>query len=123
MVSFSSEKLIRMGFSFKYSLEEMYRGAIDSCREKGLLPLSTQVHTNGENLNSQEKQFSIDNQEKEFLPASKIKQEIHSGIDNQEKESLPTSEGKHSEIDNQEKELLPAFEKKLMQANGNGKCV
>lgn len=104
VVSFSSEKLIRMGFSFKYTLEEMYRGAIDSCREKGLLPLSTQIHTNGKKLNPQEKQFSIDNQEKEFPPASKIKQEIHSGIDNQEKESLPTSE------------------KKLMQANGNGKC-
>nr|ACB56920.1 dihydroflavonol-4-reductase [Pilosella officinarum] len=40
-VSFSSKKLIDMGFKFKYNLEEMFKGAIDSCREKGLLPYST----------------------------------------------------------------------------------
>ncbi|KAG6397367.1 hypothetical protein SASPL_143534 [Salvia splendens] len=67
VVSFSSKKLEGMGFSFKYTLEEMFRGAIDSCREKGLLPLSTQSHSNGENkestLNSQKKHITIDNQD------------------------------------------------------------
>ncbi|KAL4577646.1 hypothetical protein LXL04_013757 [Taraxacum kok-saghyz] len=41
VVSFSSKKLIDMGFKFKYDLEEMFEGAINSCREKGLLPHST----------------------------------------------------------------------------------
>ncbi|KAL8193779.1 hypothetical protein R6Q57_026471 [Mikania cordata] len=41
VVSFSSKKLFDMGFKFKYDLEEMFKGAIDSCREKGLLPYST----------------------------------------------------------------------------------
>jgi len=38
IISFSSKKLLGLGFEFKYSLEEMYEGAIQSCREKGLLP-------------------------------------------------------------------------------------
>ncbi|GFY80370.1 dihydroflavonol 4-reductase [Actinidia rufa] len=46
-VSFSSEKLIGMGFKFKYSLEDMFRGAIDTCREKGLLPYSKETPPNG----------------------------------------------------------------------------
>ena len=46
-VSFSSEKLIGMGFKFKYSLEDMFRGAIDTCREKGLLPYSNETPPNG----------------------------------------------------------------------------
>ncbi|KVI08812.1 NAD-dependent epimerase/dehydratase [Cynara cardunculus var. scolymus] len=41
IVSFSSKKLKEMGFEFKYDLEEMFKGAIDSCRDKGLLPYST----------------------------------------------------------------------------------
>nr|ACK57789.1 dihydroflavonol reductase [Centaurea maculosa] len=41
IVSFSSKKLTEMGFEFKYNLEDMFKGAIDSCREKGLLPYST----------------------------------------------------------------------------------
>ncbi|KAJ0468448.1 Dihydroflavonol 4-reductase [Helianthus annuus] len=41
VVSFSSKKLTDMGFEFKYNLEEMFKGAIDCCREKGLLPYST----------------------------------------------------------------------------------
>ncbi|KAD7479252.1 hypothetical protein E3N88_02388 [Mikania micrantha] len=41
VVSFSSKKLTDMGFEFKYDLVEMFKGAIDSCREKGLLPYST----------------------------------------------------------------------------------
>ncbi|KAG9449692.1 hypothetical protein H6P81_009657 [Aristolochia fimbriata] len=40
-VSFSSKKLTDMGFKFRYSLEEMYEGAIRTCREKGLIPLRT----------------------------------------------------------------------------------
>nr|BAJ08042.1 dihydroflavonol 4-reductase [Cyclamen graecum] len=42
-VRFSSEKLKGMGFEFKYSLEDMFRGAIDTCREKGLLPCSSET--------------------------------------------------------------------------------
>lgn len=48
-VSFSSKKLIGMGFKFKYSLEDMFRGAIDTCREKGLLPYSNATTANGTN--------------------------------------------------------------------------
>nr|UXX62034.1 dihydroflavonol-4-reductase [Paeonia suffruticosa] len=38
-VSFSSKKLMDSGFEFKYNLEDMFVGAIETCREKGLLPL------------------------------------------------------------------------------------
>ncbi|KDP38533.1 hypothetical protein JCGZ_04458 [Jatropha curcas] len=37
---FSSKKLTDMGFEFKYSLEDMFTGAIETCRAKGLIPLS-----------------------------------------------------------------------------------
>jgi len=37
-VRFSSKKITDLGFKFKYSLEDMYTGAIDTCRDKGLLP-------------------------------------------------------------------------------------
>ncbi|XP_057500815.1 dihydroflavonol 4-reductase-like [Actinidia eriantha] len=47
IVSFSSKKLIGMGFKFKYSLEDMFGGAIDTCREKGLLPYSNEAPPNG----------------------------------------------------------------------------
>ncbi|KDP38532.1 hypothetical protein JCGZ_04457 [Jatropha curcas] len=36
----SSKKLTDMGFGFKYSLEDMFKGAIESCRAKGLIPFS-----------------------------------------------------------------------------------
>ncbi|PNT38225.1 hypothetical protein POPTR_005G229500v4 [Populus trichocarpa] len=39
-VVFSSKKLLDLGFEFKYSLEEMFAGAVETCREKGLIPLS-----------------------------------------------------------------------------------
>ncbi|ESQ44798.1 hypothetical protein EUTSA_v10003227mg [Eutrema salsugineum] len=39
-IMFSSKKLIDMGFSFKYSLEEMLVESIETCREKGFLPVS-----------------------------------------------------------------------------------
>ncbi|XAR57915.1 Dihydrokaempferol 4-reductase [Bertholletia excelsa] len=42
-VSFSAKKLIGMGFKFKYSLEDMFRGAVDTCRAKGLLPHSAEA--------------------------------------------------------------------------------
>ena len=38
IISFSSKKLIDLGFEYKHNLEEMYEDAIQSCREKGLLP-------------------------------------------------------------------------------------
>ncbi|KZV40157.1 dihydroflavonol 4-reductase [Dorcoceras hygrometricum] len=41
LVRFSSKKLIGLGFTYKYSLEDMFRGAIETCRQKGLLPYST----------------------------------------------------------------------------------
>nr|ATB56299.1 dihydvroflavonol-4-reductase [Lycium ruthenicum] len=41
IISFSSKKLMDMGFQFKYTLEDMYKGAIETCRQKQLLPLST----------------------------------------------------------------------------------
>ncbi|XP_022772717.1 bifunctional dihydroflavonol 4-reductase/flavanone 4-reductase-like [Durio zibethinus] len=37
-VVFSSKKLLDLGFQFKYSLEDMFTGAVDTCREKGLIP-------------------------------------------------------------------------------------
>ncbi|KAM7516232.1 hypothetical protein LguiA_005815 [Lonicera macranthoides] len=46
VVSFSSKKLIHMGFEFKYTFEDMLKGAIDTCREKGLLPYSTDTPPN-----------------------------------------------------------------------------
>ncbi|KAL1569486.1 alcohol dehydrogenase (NADP(+)) [Salvia divinorum] len=77
VVSFSSKKLEGMGFEFKYTLEEMFIGAIDSCREKGLLPFSTQIHSNGENkessLNSQKKHTTNDNQENDLHSITKKK--------------------------------------------------
>nr|WJP34988.1 dihydroflavonol 4-reductase 1 [Loropetalum chinense var. rubrum] len=48
-VAFSSKKLTDLGFQFKYSLEDMFTGAVETCREKGLLPLSHEKHANGTN--------------------------------------------------------------------------
>ncbi|KAG4147000.1 hypothetical protein ERO13_D05G195700v2 [Gossypium hirsutum] len=45
-VEFSSKKLLDLGFEFKYSLEDMFVGAVETCREKGLLPLSNEKKTN-----------------------------------------------------------------------------
>ncbi|KDP38535.1 hypothetical protein JCGZ_04460 [Jatropha curcas] len=38
-IVFSSKKLTDLGFEFKYSLEDMFTGAVEICRAKGLLPL------------------------------------------------------------------------------------
>ncbi|KAL8047384.1 hypothetical protein ABFX02_08G237900 [Erythranthe guttata] len=77
VVRFSSKKLTGMGFSFKYTLEDMFREAIETCREKGLLPYSTQIHINGDEkeytLNPLEKHS--DTRQKELLPASMEKQQ------------------------------------------------
>ncbi|GAB2291794.1 hypothetical protein Dimus_026047 [Dionaea muscipula] len=43
---FSSKKLTEAGFEFKYSLEDMFVGAVETCRDKGLLPLSFQIENN-----------------------------------------------------------------------------
>ncbi|XP_010245914.1 PREDICTED: bifunctional dihydroflavonol 4-reductase/flavanone 4-reductase-like [Nelumbo nucifera] len=45
VVPFSSKKLQDLGFKYKYNLEDMYIGAIQSAREKDLIPLSTTKHT------------------------------------------------------------------------------
>ncbi|XP_021284230.1 LOW QUALITY PROTEIN: dihydroflavonol 4-reductase-like [Herrania umbratica] len=41
-VEFSSKKLTDLGFEFKFSWEDMFTGAVETCREKGLLPLSNE---------------------------------------------------------------------------------
>nr|AHF58604.1 dihydroflavonol 4-reductase [Rosa chinensis] len=41
-VHFSSKKLLETGFEFKYSLEDMFVGAVDACKAKGLLPPPTE---------------------------------------------------------------------------------
>ncbi|XP_072999313.1 dihydroflavonol 4-reductase [Typha latifolia] len=47
-IKFSSQKLLDLGFKFKYSLEDMFDGAIQTCKEKGFLPLTTKKeHGNG----------------------------------------------------------------------------
>ena len=40
-VHFSSKKLLDHGFTFKYTVEDMFDAAIRTCREKGLIPLAT----------------------------------------------------------------------------------
>lgn len=54
VVRFSSKKLTEMGFTFKYSLEDMFREAIETCREKGLLPYSTRSCEVEENKGKQQ---------------------------------------------------------------------
>lgn len=46
-VCFSAKKLTELGFEFKYNLEEMFGGAVDTCRAKGLLPLSHEKTVDG----------------------------------------------------------------------------
>ncbi|GKV40450.1 hypothetical protein SLEP1_g48094 [Rubroshorea leprosula] len=38
-IEFCSKKLTDLGFEFKNSLEQMFEGAVETCREKGLLPV------------------------------------------------------------------------------------
>lgn len=51
-IEFSSKKLIDMGFSFKYSLEEMLVESIETCRKKGFLLVSSPDQTNSEEVPS-----------------------------------------------------------------------
>lgn len=47
IVSFCSKKIKDLGFQFKYSLEDMFVGAVETCREKGLLPKPAENPING----------------------------------------------------------------------------
>ncbi|KAL6007176.1 hypothetical protein ACLOJK_032672 [Asimina triloba] len=58
-VKFSSKKLTDMGFKFQYSMEDMYEGAIQSCKEKKLLPPKTLEPLVAEKVNSIEKSVPI----------------------------------------------------------------
>ncbi|KAF7829648.1 dihydroflavonol 4-reducatase 2 [Senna tora] len=44
-ITLSSEKIKKLGFQFKYNLEDMYSGAIESCIEKGLVPKAAVVES------------------------------------------------------------------------------
>ncbi|AQK96914.1 Dihydroflavonol 4-reductase [Zea mays] len=41
LVHFSSKKLLDHGFTFRYTVEDMFDAGIRTCREKGLIPLAT----------------------------------------------------------------------------------
>lgn len=47
IIKFSSKKITDLGFKFKYSLEDMFTGAVETCREKGLLPKPEETTVNG----------------------------------------------------------------------------
>ncbi|CAA7041671.1 unnamed protein product [Microthlaspi erraticum] len=51
-IAFSSKKLVDMGFSFKYSLEEMLVESIETCRKKGFLPVPLTDQTKSEEVPS-----------------------------------------------------------------------
>lgn len=46
-VTFCTKKLLDLGFKYKYTLEDIFAGAVETCREKGLLPLSHEKHVKG----------------------------------------------------------------------------
>ncbi|RWR93624.1 dihydroflavonol 4-reductase [Cinnamomum micranthum f. kanehirae] len=50
-IHFSSKKLTALGFKYKYTKEEMYDGAIKSCREKNLIPLKSEEPPLGAKMN------------------------------------------------------------------------
>nr|AFU90826.1 dihydroflavonol 4-reductase [Epimedium sagittatum] len=41
-IHFSSKRLLDLGFQYKYTMEDMFDGAIRSCREKKLIPLTAE---------------------------------------------------------------------------------
>lgn len=47
IIKFSSKKITDLGFKFKYNLEDMFTGAVETCREKGLLPKTVETPVNG----------------------------------------------------------------------------
>nr|ARK08716.1 dihydroflavonol 4-reducatase 2 [Glycine soja] len=50
IIKFSSKKITDLGFKFKYSLEDMFTGAVETCREKGPLPKPEETTVNNELL-------------------------------------------------------------------------
>lgn len=50
IIKFSSKKITYLSFKFKYSLEDMFTGAVETCREKGLLPKPEETTVNNELL-------------------------------------------------------------------------
>ncbi|XP_030950552.1 dihydroflavonol 4-reductase-like [Quercus lobata] len=50
IISFSSKKIKELGFGFKYNLEDMYVGAVETCRGKGLLPPAAEKRVEGTGL-------------------------------------------------------------------------
>ncbi|KAF6162041.1 hypothetical protein GIB67_002630 [Kingdonia uniflora] len=70
VISFSSKKLTEVGFEYKYTLEDMYKEGIESCREKGLIPLSSTTQTNEklEGENQAEIEVKEPCQEKSSVP-------------------------------------------------------
>ncbi|MBA0567553.1 hypothetical protein Golob_005106, partial [Gossypium lobatum] len=53
-VVFNSKKLLDLGFQFKYSLEDMFVGAVETCQEKGLIAPPTKIENaiNGDTIAS-----------------------------------------------------------------------
>ena len=47
IISFSSKKIRELGFGFKYNLEDMYVGAVETCQNKGLLPKAAEERVVG----------------------------------------------------------------------------
>ncbi|WJX09297.1 alcohol dehydrogenase (NADP(+)) [Trifolium repens] len=47
IIKFSRKKITDLGFKFKYSLEDMFTGAVETCREKSLLPEAVEIPVNG----------------------------------------------------------------------------
>ncbi|KAM6570074.1 hypothetical protein CsatB_018059 [Cannabis sativa] len=63
-VHFSSKKLTDLGFEFKYSLEDMFTGAVDTCRAKGLLPLTHQTNMKSQNMSTPDNEPKKESNEK-----------------------------------------------------------
>ncbi|KAL6518447.1 hypothetical protein OROGR_018949 [Orobanche gracilis] len=134
VVRFSSEKLKTTCFSFKYTLEDMYRGAIESCREKGLLQYSTRTQTNGDRngcpFNFPEKQLDDCQENKVPLTISKEKQVL--GQENGLLSNLPKTHTNGDEkkeyhinylekqIDSSEKDLLQSPKEKQAEGQEHG---
>nr|AHM27144.1 dihydroflavonol 4-reductase [Angelonia angustifolia] len=123
VVRFSSKKLTSMGFKFKYSLEDMYRGAIETCREKGLLPYSTHNQSNGEKKESTLQSLEKHSDDQEKVLEKRVNGRLDKQFEEQKKELLPIREEKHTNgslekcSDDQAKVLLPLPEEK--QTNGS----
>lgn len=60
-VVFNSKKLLDLGFQFKYSLEDMFVGAVETCHEKGLIAPPTKIENaiNGDTIASIETPNSV----------------------------------------------------------------